>query len=153
MGKNAEEVVAYLQSNQYEADLKQKIGVCLTGNPPLRAKLFMLMARPYAMEGRSVYYTSLASLAYALDEADVKAKMLSRVAFLFVERFEVTFSDDAIPLSVDQRFRVEEFLLQRLNAGRITNFSASDEWMKLKWWSAQFLRTYKEQITDLRVYN
>jgi hypothetical protein len=140
----------YLSSDQFRQDLTNNVGVCLSGNPAVRYDVFGIMAKPFAIEGRSVFYCTVNQLVFYLEHDDERRKFLTRCRYLFINDFEKdhkTQPDN--PYTPRERMEVEEFLRFRTEVGLLTNYSATRQWSGLRWWSPDFLQGQADYIRDI----
>jgi hypothetical protein len=139
----------YLGSDAYASDVAAGRGVCLSGDPAIRSDLLALMAKATAIAGRSTVLISLHLLVSVLETNEERRAFIQRCDFLMLDWFEREFRTDEAPYTYSQISEVEDFLVARANAARVTNFTACRRFDQLKWWSRDFLGMMEPKVVDI----
>jgi hypothetical protein len=149
--KRVGNLMAYLASGAYAEDLSNGIGVYIYGSADIRSQVFSLIAKPFAMSGKGVFFCSLHHLISILKSDKEKRATLARTQHLFVDMFEKEFVDGVCPYTVWERSLVEEFLQQRITNKFVSHYSAGKKLDQLKWWSRDFLQVAEATVTQISI--
>ena len=132
----------------YPAEKLAGRGLILSGPAPIRAKMFVSLARTLVLQTDAVYFTSLHGFLEAFEfENGKRYEDIIKCQALFV----FGFYDKALDFPYDgyKRGKIEQALYMHSSSGRRLYLSSDMPLATIKWWSADFKQMLSAFVQEL----
>lgn len=142
---------AYVGSGSFASDYAGGIGLNIYGDAHMKTDALLLLAKLHALGGSSCYYLTGNQLFRIVNNGTDELAAIRRVRALFIDWFERDFRGEERPYTLREIIAVEDFLTSRSDHKYATYFGTYCPWLRLRWYSSDFLSSLTGFVLDVKV--